>query len=172
MDKNKWDLILDKNCYQSRNIYNASASDDGFLISGHELSLLNYSPESLHEKLLTGQLSKALDTLLCDPNIDAYLPELSSVFGQASLTRDDLTDMVHNLRVLENYTACTTLNERQAIRSSVDFPVIDTGLYSTGQGNFIENSQSKKGHQKNSGPAFQSGKKNSWLSHCSGDRSY
>ncbi len=136
VDYKKWDFILDSNCFQDVGVYSCNMQDDSLKVSGLNLSLQAHSPNCIYEKLLTGQLSEAVGELSRASDIEGYLPYLSNKLDKPSLTQDDLTEMARNLEILENYTACMAVKDRQEIRASVDFYVSDADLDVGSMGDF------------------------------------
>ena len=158
VDRDLWDLILDRNCYQTHYIHPASGASNHLLICGHELSLQGYSPHCIYEKLLTGQLSEAVSELSRDPDVDTRLPRIAITLGLASLTQKDLTEIASGLRDLENYTACMALNDRHEIRKSLRSDIADTGLHTGGQGDFKYDSLRQESVRKTAARFFDQGR--------------
>ncbi|WP_133406031.1 hypothetical protein [Parashewanella tropica] len=101
VENDLWGYFLDKNQYASNKERSLTSDNEHFRVIGHNMALFANSPVVIHEKLSTGVFSEALETLANRADIDSLIPELSDVLGIPDLNKEQLTEMVTHLRVLE-----------------------------------------------------------------------
>ena len=114
LENQLWGQMLDIAFYQDVVVQ----WSDNFNLIGEKFSFEGRSPGLLHLRLLNGQYSAALSSILereKKSQTGEPLRLLAEAMNVDHLTQEKVLGMIRNIRHLENYIACTSLQQRQEI---------------------------------------------------------